>query len=90
MTTILSKYSKSYSYFGCYFEFTLNVLFLRIWNLNSGLIERTLYGHSDSVLCLQFDNEKFISGSADKTIKVHKLIYSHFILLKIFSCYCNL
>ena len=27
-------------------------------------------GHTDAVLCLQFDNEKVISGSKDTTIKV--------------------
>ncbi|KAG2176049.1 hypothetical protein INT44_000528 [Umbelopsis vinacea] len=31
---------------------------------------RYLEGHEDSVYCLQFDNEKIISGSRDKKIKV--------------------
>ncbi|OLY83828.1 F-box/WD repeat-containing protein 11 [Smittium mucronatum] len=30
----------------------------------------TLYGHSDSIYCLQFDKHKFITGSRDKSIKV--------------------
>ena len=35
------------------------------------LIILSLYrGHSAPVLCVQFDNEKIVSGSADKTIKV--------------------
>ena len=28
-------------------------------------------GHTDAVLCLQFDHYKVVSGSKDKTIKVH-------------------
>ena len=27
-------------------------------------------GHTDAVLCLQFDDEKVVSGSKDTTIKV--------------------
>ena len=28
-------------------------------------------GHTDAVLCLQFDGHKLVSGSKDTTIKVH-------------------
>lgn len=34
----------------------------------------TIVGHEDSVYCLQYDNEKIISGSRDKTIKYWKMI----------------
>jgi len=34
-------------------------------------------GHTDHVLCVQFDDEKIISGSADKTIKVrHTIVFT--------------
>src|SRR5690606_14363062 len=33
-------------------------------------ISHQLMGHSDSVYCVQFDKEKIISGSRDRTIRV--------------------
>ncbi|KAG0249200.1 hypothetical protein BG011_009514 [Mortierella polycephala] len=39
-----------------------------------------LYGHNDSVYCVQFDNNKIVTGSRDKTIKfwdLHKLVCTH-------------
>jgi F-box/WD-40 domain protein 7 len=43
---------------------------LKIWNLKTGECSQTLRGHSDHVLCLQFNATHLVSGSADKTIKV--------------------
>ena len=38
----------------------------------------SLRGHTDAVLCLQFDNEKIVSGSKDTTIKVlHHVVCHH-------------
>ncbi|KAF9968938.1 hypothetical protein BGZ73_009010 [Actinomortierella ambigua] len=39
-----------------------------------------LHGHSDSVYCIQFDHEKMVTGSRDKTIKfwdIHTLQNTH-------------
>lgn len=43
---------------------------VHIWDLETGDLRRSLTGHQQSVLCLQFDNDKIVTGSADKTIKV--------------------
>ena len=42
------------------------------------LLSLSSRGHTDAVLCLQFDNEKIVSGSKDTTIKVcfHLLLIS--------------
>ena len=40
-------------------------------------------GHTDAVLCLQFDEDKLVSGSKDTTIKVHYICIT--IIYKLFS-----
>ena len=37
-------------------------------------------GHTDAVLCVQFDKEKVVSGSKDTTIKVLRAALSCFLL----------
>ena len=44
-------------------------------------------GHTDAVLCLQFDQEKVVSGSKDKTIKVMLLLSSE-ALWRVVAKYC--
>ncbi|CAJ0916821.1 unnamed protein product, partial [Mesorhabditis belari] len=46
---------------------------LRLWSLETGDTIRSFNGHSDSVLCLQYDplnSFRAVSGSADNSIKV--------------------
>lgn len=43
---------------------------LKVWSLKTGECTQTLRGHVDRVLCLKFDQNFVVSGSADKTIKV--------------------
>ncbi|KAK6036079.1 WD domain, G-beta repeat protein [Cooperia oncophora] len=44
---------------------------LKLWSLNTGACVRTLVGHNDSVLCVQYrDRDSLaVSGSADNSIK---------------------
>ncbi|VDL86142.1 unnamed protein product [Nippostrongylus brasiliensis] len=44
---------------------------LKLWSLNTGACVRTLVGHNDAVLCVQYrDRESLaVSGSADNSIK---------------------
>jgi WD40 repeat protein len=35
---------------------------LKIWDVDTGLCTSTLRGHTDSVLCLQFDTRKIVSS----------------------------
>ncbi|KAI8646541.1 WD40-repeat-containing domain protein [Parasitella parasitica] len=41
---------------------------LKMWNIRTGQLLRTLEGHTASVLCLQFDHRYIISGSSDGTL----------------------
>lgn len=43
---------------------------VKVWALASGECLRTLAGHQEPVLTVAFDDDKIISGAADKTIKV--------------------
>ncbi len=46
---------------------------LKIWDVASGTCRATLEGHSEYVICLQFNPtnpRQLVSGSADKTIRL--------------------
>lgn len=43
---------------------------IKIWNIETGAIIRTLRGHESGIRCLQFDDTKLISGSLDRSLKV--------------------
>lgn len=43
---------------------------VRVWNLRTGELLRTLCGHARGVRCLQFDDVKLITGSMDRTLKI--------------------
>ena len=45
---------------------------IKIWEVLSGKLLKTLEGHSNNVLCVCFSNDgsKIASGSSDNTIKI--------------------
>lgn len=45
---------------------------IRLWNTDSGLEEKALYGHQDAIRCLAFspDGKLIASGSDDETVRV--------------------
>ncbi|KAI8338308.1 quinon protein alcohol dehydrogenase-like superfamily [Choanephora cucurbitarum] len=43
---------------------------VRIWNLETGELIRTLTGHTRCVRALQFDEAKLVTGSMDHTLKI--------------------
>ena len=43
---------------------------IKVWDLETCKVIRTLRGHDSGIRCLQFDDTKLISGSMDTTIKV--------------------
>ncbi|KAF4511514.1 hypothetical protein G6O67_003302 [Ophiocordyceps sinensis] len=43
---------------------------IKIWDIETGEVMRTLRGHTGTVRTLQFDESKLISGSFDETIKI--------------------
>jgi F-box/WD-40 domain protein MET30 len=43
---------------------------VKIWDLETGKVMRTLTGHTQGIRCLHFDDARLITGSLDNTIKV--------------------
>ena len=43
---------------------------VRLWDLRSGLVSRSLVGHTGAVTALQFDDVHLVTGSADRSIRV--------------------
>jgi mitochondrial division protein 1 len=43
---------------------------VRLWDLRSGQVSRSLVGHTGAVTALQFDDVHLVTGSADRSIRV--------------------
>ena len=43
---------------------------VRLWDLRSGQVHRSLVGHTSPVSCLQFDDVHLVTGSLDRSIRV--------------------
>lgn len=43
---------------------------VRLWDLRSGQVHRSLVGHTAPVTCLQFDDVHLVTGSLDRSIRV--------------------
>jgi F-box/WD-40 domain protein MET30 len=43
---------------------------VKVWDIKTGEVIRTLTGHTGGIRCLQFDDSKLITGSLDNSIKV--------------------
>lgn len=50
---------------------------VRLWDLRSGQVHRSLVGHTGPVTCLQFDDVHLVTGSLDRSIRVSILILLH-------------
>ena len=46
---------------------------VRLWDLRSGQVSRSLVGHTGPVTCLQFDDAHMVTGSLDRSIRVRAL-----------------
>ncbi|PLB44315.1 mitochondrial division protein 1 [Aspergillus steynii IBT 23096] len=46
---------------------------VRLWDLRSGQVHRSLVGHTGPVTCLQFDDFHLVTGSADRSIRIWDL-----------------
>jgi mitochondrial division protein 1 len=47
---------------------------VRLWDLRSGQVHRSLVGHTGPVTCLQFDDVHLVTGSLDRSIRVSHLL----------------
>jgi division protein 1 len=45
---------------------------VRLWDLRSGQVHRSLVGHTGPVTCLQFDDVHLVTGSLDRSIRVSR------------------
>jgi mitochondrial division protein 1 len=43
---------------------------VRLWDLRSGQVHRSLVGHTGPITCLQFDDTHLVTGSLDRSIRV--------------------
>ncbi|KAI9670462.1 MAG: Mitochondrial fission protein [Trizodia sp. TS-e1964] len=43
---------------------------VRLWDLRSGQVHRSLVGHTGPVTCLQFDDVHLVTGSLDRSIRI--------------------
>lgn len=50
---------------------------VRLWDLRSGQVHRSLVGHTGPVTCLQFDDVHLVTGSLDRSIRVSFLPLSN-------------
>lgn len=50
---------------------------VRLWDLRSGQVHRSLVGHTGPVSCLQFDDVHMVTGSLDRSIRVCIPLLSH-------------
>ncbi|CAJ2513899.1 Uu.00g020180.m01.CDS01 [Anthostomella pinea] len=46
---------------------------VRLWDLRSGQVHRSLVGHTGPVTCLQFDDAHLVTGSLDRSIRIWDL-----------------
>ncbi|KAI5289664.1 Mitochondrial fission protein, partial [Ascosphaera atra] len=42
---------------------------VRLWDLRSGQVSRSLVGHTGAVTCLQFDDTHLVTGSLDRSVR---------------------
>ena len=49
---------------------------VRLWDLRSGQVHRSLVGHTGPVTCLQFDDVHLVTGSLDRSIRVSGNVFS--------------
>lgn len=48
---------------------------VRLWDLRSGQVHRSLVGHTAPVTCLQFDDVHLVTGSEDRSVRVSSIIH---------------
>jgi len=62
---------------------------LRTHSIDNNVLILCYRGHTDAVLCVQFDKEKVVSGSKDTTIKVLRAVISCLVLVSMHENTCH-
>lgn len=43
---------------------------IKVWNVKTGRMLRSLLGHNKGIACVQFDSRRIVSGSSDNTVRI--------------------
>ena len=43
---------------------------IKVWNVKTGRMLRSLPGHQKGIACVQFDSKRIVSGSSDNTVRI--------------------
>ena len=43
---------------------------IKVWNVKTGKMMRSLPGHTKGIACVQFDSKRIVSGSSDNTVRI--------------------
>lgn len=43
---------------------------IKVWNVRTGKMLRSLSGHNKGIACVQFDSRRIVSGSSDNTVRI--------------------
>jgi division protein 1 len=62
---------------------------VRLWDLRSGMVHRSLVGHTGPITALQFDDVFLVTGSHDRSVRVSSLLHLISIRSLILSCFLN-
>ena len=63
---------------------------VRLWDLRSGQVHRSLVGHTGPVTCLQFDDIHLVTGSLDRSIRARSPFYSRVRCLRWLTWYIDM
>lgn len=44
---------------------------IKVWNVNTGKLMKSLSGHLKGIACVQFDSKRIVSGSSDNTVRIY-------------------
>ena len=43
---------------------------IKIWNVRTGVCDKTIHGHNKGIACVQYDGRRIVSGSSDNSVKI--------------------
>lgn len=59
---------------------------VRLWDLRSGMVHRSLVGHTGPITALQFDDVYLVTGSQDRSIRVCISFFNFSVFTKLTCC----
>jgi division protein 1 len=56
---------------------------VRLWDLRSGMVHRSLVGHTGPITALQFDDVYLVTGSQDRSIRVCIALFNTYTIVRL-------